>query len=244
MHALPHGSPHLLAAYRHGLEVGKQIAQTEGLPLGEVLRQAREGGPLWRHRDMPRVAEALQAQEELVLANRSLVGYWLARLRVPEELAQDLEAAGLMGLLRALESFRPSQGAFSTYASLWIRQAISREWERLKPKAHSLAEPLPEGEGLELGDVLPDLGPGPEERALRLVEGEVLRRKLAEARAQGLLGEREERALALELGVAPEGGVHGVHELAKALGTNPRTAKALLERGREALREAWGTMFP
>lgn len=227
--------------YREGMAQAERIAQEEGLPLAQVLRQAQEGGPLWRrHKGMPQVRAALEAREAFLEANRPLVHYHLHRLKAPPELWEDLEAAGMAGLLRALELYQPGKAAFSTYASLWIRQAVEREKARLLPQGISLEEPLPDAEGLTLGDTLAAGMPGPEERALWTLEEEGVWKRIRLAAQEGWLGEEEALALGLELGVAPGyPQVQGVGGVAQAMGVSPWRAKGLLRRGKEALRRAW-----
>lgn len=42
---------------------------------------------------------------------------------------EDIMQAGMVGLLKAIEKFKPEKGfAFSTYATHWIRQSITREY--------------------------------------------------------------------------------------------------------------------
>jgi RNA polymerase sigma factor (sigma-70 family) len=68
----------------------------------------------------------------LVEANVRLVYAVLARLGLNDHRAvEDLEAAGLVGLIRACELFDPGRGyALSTFADFHIRRAVLLEWER------------------------------------------------------------------------------------------------------------------
>src|SRR2546423_12500307 len=70
------------------------------------------------------------ARERFVAANQPLV-FKLARKRArPAGLSlEDLVQEGNVGLLRAIAAFDPQKGRFSTYSTLWIRQAISRAVE-------------------------------------------------------------------------------------------------------------------
>lgn len=70
-----------------------------------------------------------RAVRRLISANLRLV-IWVARSAARRQRAlelDDLVQEGVTGLIRAIEKFDPSRGtALSTYATWWIRQAISR----------------------------------------------------------------------------------------------------------------------
>jgi RNA polymerase sigma factor for flagellar operon FliA len=67
-------------------------------------------------------------REEIILQNIPLVRHILKRLAIPtlsDELYQDLEGQGIVGLIDAVDRFEPRRGwRFSTYASLRIRGHI------------------------------------------------------------------------------------------------------------------------
>jgi RNA polymerase primary sigma factor len=89
----------------------------ERFALGEISLAERE-----------RFEEAgAQARERMIRANLRLVVN-IAKCYVRRGMPlSDLIEEGNLGLLRAVEGFRPDQGArFSTYASWWIRQGIKR----------------------------------------------------------------------------------------------------------------------
>jgi RNA polymerase primary sigma factor len=75
-----------------------------------------------------RVAEGdLEAQQRLVEANLRLVVSIAKRYNNQGLYLLDLVQEGNLGLIRAVQKFDPSRGfRFSTYATWWIRQAISR----------------------------------------------------------------------------------------------------------------------
>ena len=84
-------------------------------------------GDQWEATDAV-VAEALVARNRLVEANlglvRSIANRFSRKVGVDFD---DLVQAGSVGLMRAAEKFDPDRGfRFSTYASRWIEQAISR----------------------------------------------------------------------------------------------------------------------
>jgi RNA polymerase primary sigma factor len=75
-----------------------------------------------------RVAEGdLEAQQRLVEANLRLVVSIAKRYNSHDISLLDLMQEGNLGLIRAAQKFDPTRGfRFSTYATWWIRQAVSR----------------------------------------------------------------------------------------------------------------------
>mgnify|MGYP002626536105 CR=1 FL=1 len=72
-----------------------------------------------------------QAKQDLCVANHGLVDKWV---NVYQHVFgnkmdfEDLEQAGMLGMIKAAEKFDLNMGTeFSTYASWWIKQAITRE---------------------------------------------------------------------------------------------------------------------
>jgi RNA polymerase sigma factor (sigma-70 family) len=104
----------------HVVDQGRQAAE-ELAETGESLSPARrqELGA------MVRVGE--EATRQFTLANLRLVVSIAKRYQAPGMSLLDLVQDGNLGLMRAVEKFNYRKGfKFSTYATWWIRQAITR----------------------------------------------------------------------------------------------------------------------
>jgi RNA polymerase primary sigma factor len=96
-------------------------AQSNGRPCSDILSSADES------RDRRLVRRGQQAKDVLIEANLRLVVSIAKRYRNRGLAFLDLIQEGNLGLMRAVDKFDYSRGfKFSTYATWWIRQAITR----------------------------------------------------------------------------------------------------------------------
>jgi RNA polymerase primary sigma factor len=111
------------------LELSRTVQQ--GLLAQEVLRQREKGKKELTDEEIAKykrfVEEGLDAREILIESNLRLVVSIAKRYLGRGMQFQDLIQEGNMGLMKAVNKFDPTKGfKFSTYATWWIRQAITR----------------------------------------------------------------------------------------------------------------------
>jgi RNA polymerase primary sigma factor len=108
----------------------EEVELTGKIRAAEEARQQLASGD-FNERERERIEQAIEegtvAQEKILLANTRLVLSVAKRYTGRGIPLLDLVQEGIIGLMRATKKFEPERGnRFSTYATWWIRQAITR----------------------------------------------------------------------------------------------------------------------
>ena len=209
--------------------------------LGYITGQSQFPQPLSRADEQALVNQMAQgdaaARDRLIEHNLRLVSHIARKYTVPGYGADDLISIGGIGLIKAVNSYKPSSGtALGTYAARCIENEIlmTLRASRKRKGDVSLSEPLgTDGEGNDITyqDVL-----GSSEDSL---EDEVIRRVTLE-RVRGVLDRlpaRERLVLELRYGLL-DGRQHPQHEIADRLGISRSYVSRVEKHAVELLRDA------
>lgn len=144
---------------------------------------------------------------------------------------EELVGPATEGLLRALKTWEPDKGAFSTYGTWWAEAKIRDHLRQILPQGISLDEPLgSEEEAFTLGEMISSSLPSPEEEVEEKLLQEEVRARIAQ-----LPPPIRQYAL-LRMGVGRR--MLSPQEAAAFLGIPPRKA----ERYEEALKGALSSL--
>ncbi len=108
------------------LDAGQEGLLAQKIQEGIAATRAAGEAPLTRTARLA-VRDGHRAVDILVRSNLRLVRAMATGTRIGSPLPEeDRIAFGFVGLLRAVETFDPRRGRFSTYATWWIRQSVGR----------------------------------------------------------------------------------------------------------------------
>ena len=209
--------------------------------LGYITGQSQFPQPLSRAEEQTLLDQMSQgdtsARDKLIEHNLRLESHIARKYTVPGYGADDLISIGVIGLIKAVNSYKPASGtALGTYAARCIENEIlmTLRASRKRKGDVSLTEPIgTDGEGNDITyqDIL-----GSSEDSL---EDEVVRRVTLE-RVRGVLDRlpaRERLVLELRYGLL-DGRQHPQHEIADRLGISRSYVSRVEKHAVELLRDA------
>ena len=211
--------------------------------LGYVTGKSEFPKPLGKKEEAAVIARYARGDEDarrlLIEHNLRLVSHIAHKYTVPGFGADDLISIGVIGLIKAVNSFRPESGAaLGTYAARCIENEIlmTLRASRKRQGDVSLSDPIgTDGEGNDITfmDVL-----GTDHDAL---EEEVIRRVTLEKVRQVLhdLPARERLVLEMRYGLA-DGRQHPQHEIAEKLGISRSYVSRVEKHAVALIKEALG----
>ena len=184
-----------------------------------------------------------EARRELITHNLRLVSHIARKYQVPGYGPDDLISIGVIGLIKAVNSFKPQAGtSLGTYAARCIENEIlmTLRASRKRQGDVSLQEAVgTDGEGNEITfmDVLGTDQDALEEEVIRRVTLEKVHAVLAQLPA------RERLVLELRYGLI-DGRTHPQHEIAARLGISRSYASRVEKHAVALLRQALGIKEP
>lgn len=208
--------------------------------LGTVSGRGSFPRPLSREEERAAVA-AMQAGDEaarqrLIEHNLRLVSHIVRKYTVPGYTQDDLVSVGALGLIKAVNTYRPAAGSpLSAYAARCIENEVLMllRASRKRRGEVSLSDPIgTDGEGNDIS-FLDILGTPPDQ-----VENEVMHR-LSMTRVRSLmqtLPRRERMVIEMRYGLL-DGFIHPQHEVAAALGISRSYVSRIEKHGIELLRK-------
>lgn len=184
-----------------------------------------------------------QAREKLIVHNLRLVAHIAKKYASSRTDGDDLVSIGTIGLMKAVNTFRPESGKLTSYASRCIENEILMHLRSEKKRRNtvSLNDPIgadADGNEVRLMDLLDAGDEGVDEKVERRVEA----RRALEA-LEGRLEPREKQVILLRYALA-DGVQRPQHEVGKILGISrsyvSRIEKQALEKIRRAMEEEAG----
>ncbi len=184
-----------------------------------------------------------QAKEKLIVHNLRLVAHIAKKYASSRTDGDDLVSIGTIGLMKAVNTFRPESGKLTSYASRCIENEILMHLRSEKKRRNtvSLNDPIgadADGNEVRLMDLLDAGDEGVDEKVERRVEA----RRALEA-LEGRLEPREKQVILLRYALA-DGVQRPQHEVGKILGISrsyvSRIEKQALEKIRRAMEDEAG----
>ena len=209
--------------------------------LGYITGKSQFPKPYTREEEAEAVrrmaAGSEEARKDLITHNLRLVSHIARKYMVPGYGPDDLISIGVIGLIKAVNSYKPESGtALGTYAARCIENEILMTLRASKKRRSdvSLQDPIgTDGEGNDI-TFMDVLGTDPE-----ALEDEVIRRVTLEKvrRVMHELPSRERMVLELRYGLA-DGVTHPQHEIAEMLGISRSYVSRVEKHAVELLRAA------
>ena len=184
-----------------------------------------------------------QAKEKLIVHNLRLVAHIAKKYASSRTDGDDLVSIGTIGLMKAVNTFRPESGKLTSYASRCLENEILMHLRSEKKRRNtvSLNDPIgadADGNEVRLMDLLDAGDEGVDEKVERRVEA----RRALEA-LEGRLEPREKQVILLRYALA-DGVQRPQHDVGKILGISrsyvSRIEKQALEKIRRAMEEEAG----